>query len=711
MPPDDAQQRVELLEAELATLRRELALAKARYSAEEVTSTGVSLERLVQSVIDIGVEFINAQFGAFFYKSVASDGEHLMLYALSGAPREAFSKFPIPGRTALFGPTFAGARILRIDDVLADPRYGRTPPHYGMPKGHLPVRSYLAAPVKSRSGEVLGGLFFGHPEPAVFNARAERCIEGIAQLAAIALENANLLHAVSDSERRFRALIENLNEGIGVLDAGANIRYVSPSLIALAGYDEEELIGRRVFEHVHPDDTQAFQEFFRYALEHPGETVSGLHRRQHKDGRWLWLEGLAINLLDDPAVRGVVTNFRDVTERKRAAEVQIRSQKMEALGTLAGGIAHDFNNLLLAVAGNAKLAAEDLDPQHPVQRCISEITRASQRATGVVARILAFSRQQEPKKGPVQFQRLVEEVLQLLRATIPATVSIRSTIQPDVIPIHADASQIHQVLINLITNAAYAIGNHVGTIDVMLENVNIGALNGPTVRALKSGRYAYLKVADSGCGMDEATLARIFDPFFTTKPVGEGTGLGLSVAHGIVEAHGGTIAVESQLGRGTTFHVYLPTLDDARVSEAQPQRAEGTGRGEHVLYIDDDEAIVFLTTRILQRLGYRVSAHSEAVEALRAFAAAPSSFDVVVTDLSMPKMSGFDVARALRAIRADIPIFMTSGYVRPEDRANARAQGIVDLIEKPNTVDALGRALDELFRRMRDASPSTSKTN
>lgn len=660
----------------------------------------LNLERLVQTVTDAGVQLVGAAFGAFFYTSTDARGQQMTLYTLSGAPREAFAHFPTPGRTALFGPTFDGEGIIRSDDISLDPRYGRNEPFRGMPPGHLAVRSYMAVPVISRTGTVLGALFFGHPQPAVFTQRAEEIIRNIAAQAAIAVDNAQLLQAVQNSERRFRALIERSADGIAVIDADNNIRYLSPSVQELEGYTPEELIGRNGKDHTHPDDWLLVQQIIERALDNPGKPIPALWRRQHKDGRWLWLEGTATNLLHDPAVRGIVTNYRDVTLRRRIEEAQNRSQKMEALGTLAGGIAHDFNNILLAISGNVKLASEDLPADHKIHTSLGEIAKASHRAAELVRRILAFSRQQEPLREVIHLQPVISEALELLRATLPATLEFKIAFDDNAPTVLADSTQIHQIVVNLIANAAHATDN-VGIIELALDTVNLTEEQAAALRDLRPGTYARITVADHGCGMDKATLQRIFDPFFTTKPVGQGTGLGLSVVDGIVKTHEGATSVISQPGKGTTFHIYLPAASGRAANDASKQEPAGRGSGEHVLYIDDDEAIVFLTTRVLERLGYSVAGFTDPEIALQTFRTTPDAFDIVVTDLSMPGMSGFDLTEAMHAIRPDIKILMTSGYVRPEDRDTARDRGVHDLILKPNTVEELGRALDEVFRGLR----------
>jgi len=333
---------------------------------------------------------------------------------------------------------------------------------------------------------------------------------------------------------------------------------------------------------------------------------------------------------------------------------------------------------------------------------VEEIAKACKRATDLVQRIMAFSLSQEPKVGVAQLATVVEEALKLVRASLPALIAIRTQFAPALPEVAADASQIHQIIVNLATNAAQAIGARSGFIELGLDLVNIGSGNAAIIHSLSAGPYVRLSVGDDGCGMDGATMERIFDPFFSTKGPGQGTGLGLSVVHGIMKSYKGAVTVYSQPGKGTTFRLYFPVHAGAQPAAAQPAAADAPqitpARGERVLFIDDEDALVFLVTRLLKQLGYAVAAYSDPNDALQAFRAAPHDFDVAVTDLSMPAMSGFAFARALLAVRPDIPILMTSGYVRPEDRRMAEQIGIREVILKPDTVEELSGALDRVLR-------------
>lgn len=483
----------------------------------------------------------------------------------------------------------------------------------------------------------------------------------------------------AESEAQIRAIIEASADAAVIVDQEGLVQFVNQAALTMFSREAEELLG-------HP---------FGFPVIKDRSTEVDIIR---KDGTVGIAEMRVADILwcKRPAC---LASLRDITERKRSEQAQLRSQKLEALGTLAGGIAHDFNNLLLAIVGNAQLAIADLPPQHPAQESLAEITKAGNRATELVKRILAFSRPQDQKCEIIHLQPVIAEVLKLVRATLPAMIEMRTDFQPDVPAVSADAGQIHQVIVNLATNAAHAIGQHAGLIEFRLEALNVDDDLVGLPAHLPGGRYVRLSVFDSGSGMDQNTQQRIFDPFFTTKPMGVGTGLGLSIVNGIMNSHGGTINVYSELGKGTVFRLYFPVAEKPDDEAKSPEHAEvSRGYGEHILYIDDDQALVFLATRVLKRLGYRVTGYTSATEALAVFQSRPEDFDLLVTDLSMPEMSGFELAQSLLRLRPDLPIVMTSGYLRPDDQETARRIGIRELILKPNTVDEVGRAIDRLFR-------------
>lgn len=615
--------------------------------------------------------------------------------------------------------------------------------------------------------------------------------------------------------RRFQALIEHSSDCIAVIDSNNTILYLSPSVQATEGYAPEEMIGKSGIENTHPEDLPYVAQVVEELLAKPGVPVPVLWRRKHKDGRWLWLEGVATNLLNDPAVNGIVTNYRDVTERREAEqtlkqkeehlrstfdhmmegcqildfqwryvyindtgvlharksreelignrmmdvypgieqtdvfelmarcmetripaqmenlfiypdgserwfdlrmqpsadglfvlsiditerklaeqareslEAQLNeSQKMEALGTLAGGIAHDFNNILSAIIGNVDLAKSEVGADSPAIDSLNEIDRAASRARDLIQQILSFTRRQPKTLRVVEVCSLVEEAIRLLRATLSTRVSIDYQCENNTPPIIADSTQIQQVLLNLGTNAAYALQSKPGRINATVDVVTFGAEDTLPSNDLQEGSYARITISDTGCGMDEATLQRIFEPFFTTKLSGEGTGLGLAVVHGIVKAHGGAITVHSELNVGTTFVLYFPGVSaPVEKAPAETNTEPAVGKGENIVHIDDDEALVFMTKRLLEKRGFKVHSFVRQEDALEAIQENADAHDLVVTDYNMFGMSGLEVAEAVKKIREDLPVVIASGYITEELREKATELGVREFIYKPTTVE------------------------
>ena len=396
--------------------------------------------------------------------------------------------------------------------------------------------------------------------------------------------------------------------------------------------------------------------------------------------------------------------LRDVTERAQAEQARskleaqlLQAQKMEALGTLAGGIAHDFNNILTAIGGNVELARLDAGPEDSaLQHKLAETAKATRRAADLVRQILTFSRRQPLERVVVNLRELTLEAVGLLRSTLPASIELLTSFAPDSPNVLADRTQLHQVLMNLVVNAAQAIGTQPGRIEISLA-----AVSGDTgVAGLAPGRYARLGVTDNGPGMDAATRQRIFDPFFTTKPVGEGTGLGLAVVDGIVKRFGGMITVYTEPGRGCAFHLHFPAEAEAETAVVAVDAASSAGHvgsSQRVLYLDDDEALVLVGQAMLERLGYRVVACSDAAQALAAFEADPSGFDALISDFNMPGTSGLDIAAKVLRLRPGLPIALASGLMTDDLLLQAREIGVREFLYKPHTLDDLAGALRRMF--------------
>lgn len=385
-------------------------------------------------------------------------------------------------------------------------------------------------------------------------------------------------------------------------------------------------------------------------------------------------------------------------------EAQLRqAHKLEAIGQLASGIAHDFNNILAAILGNVDLARADVGAGHPAAQSLDVIAQAGNRAKHLVQQILTFSCQKPLARRVLALGPIIEEAASLLRATLPAGVKLVISIAEDTPNVLADATEVHQILFNLCTNAWHALEDRPGRIEVELAAVTVDSAAAAKLIDVRSGRFVCLSVRDTGKGMDDATLERIFEPFFTTKEAGRGTGLGLSVVHGIVKAHNGAIAVNSRPGEGTIFQLYFPAIDimeqQTLSATAVPShdRPQHRGSGQCILYLDDEAMLVELTQRMLGRSGYRVIGFTHPEQALQAFRGNPAQFDLVVTDLNMPGLSGLEVAAEILSIRTDMPLALMSGYVTEELKTDARRIGIKDVIYKPTTVEEFSEAIYQLI--------------
>jgi PAS domain S-box-containing protein len=438
---------------------------------------------------------------------------------------------------------------------------------------------------------------------------------------------------------------------------------------------------------IHPDD----QEKVNKAIGNfsAGEDFELEYRIKDASGNWHWFYDRSIGrriVENEVIIEGLAL---DTTDRKKAEQEQeellnqLRElQRLDALGTLAGGIAHDFNNILAAIIGYTELASYKLPPGNPALADLDEVLRAANRAKDLTGRILAFSRQGSQERRPLQIHPVIKEVLKLLRATIPTTIRICENIASDCGMVLADPTQIHQVMMNLGTNAYHAMRDRCGILEVSLESVEI-ADNVNQGLKMEPGKYIKLEVSDTGHGMSHAVLERIFDPYFTTKKKGEGTGLGLAVVHGIVKSHNGCITVSSEPGVGTTFRIYLPCIDayeDATAAAAGEPMPEGQ---EHILFVDDEEVLVHLGRKVLKRLGYSVTALTCSKEALQTFQTQPEIFDLVITDMNMPQMTGAQLACELMKIRPGIPIILVTGFSELIDKKTAKELGFRGYVMKP----------------------------
>ncbi|MBX9608030.1 MAG: PAS domain S-box protein [Gammaproteobacteria bacterium] len=497
-----------------------------------------------------------------------------------------------------------------------------------------------------------------------------------------------------------------------VADISGHFKQLNPAWQRVLGWSIEELISQPYMYWVHPEDVSPTrQAAVRLAA---GQSITEFENRYRcRDGSYRLLSWNAFPLPDDGTMLAVV---RDVTARKaaeearREAEARLREgQKLESLGALAGGIAHDFNNLLAVILGNVEIAERARGEAGANDDPLRQIQLAARRALDLVQQIMAFSRRQPQQLRVLNLADVVQEALRLLRATIPAGVEIEAQLDVAAPPVRADATQMHQVMMNLCTNAWLALKSasvRRPRIEVSLRAVPNDAAAPAGLRSeLPAGPLVCLEVSDNGAGMDAATAARVFEPFFTTRAPGEGTGLGLSVVHGIVAAHNGAIALASTPGQGSCFRVFLPASAQPLIGDAPERPARTAQRGSRalrVLFIDDEPALVNLAEALLEDDGHQVSGHTDPDAALAALRTNPGAYDLVVSDYNMPTQSGIDVARAVCGIAPGLPVIIASGYITPELQQAAAAHGVRLLLHKPDMVTRLAAAVTEVAEARRD---------
>jgi PAS domain S-box-containing protein len=519
-----------------------------------------------------------------------------------------------------------------------------------------------------------------------------------------ALEQKHLRHArrqaeqsLRESEERYRDLFEHANDLIYTHDLAGHFTSINRMGEQTTGYTRDEVLRMNLLALVAPEHQALARQLL---ASHCGGTLSNTYELDivAKSGRRVTLEvstRLTSRAGHPLEVQGMA---RNITER-HLLEAQLRqAQKMEAIGTLASGIAHDFNNILAAILGYSELTLAVVPPASRAWQHLQRVLAAGVRAKELVQQILIFSRQTEQARQPLQLAPLVAEALVLLRAALPATIELRQELADNLSTVVADPTQIHQVLLNLCTNAAHAMRDTGGVLTVGLDTYESVANMPAGAPCLPPGSYVRLTVQDTGHGMPQALLERIFEPFFTTKDVGEGTGLGLAVVHGIIVNHGGTIQVDSAPGHGTTFTVYLPRSDQVTAPAGLPPEAVPTGH-ECILFVDDEDMLARLGQAALERLGYEVVVCTSGREALNTFQAAPERFALVITDHMMPRMTGVDLTHALRRIRPALPIILYTGSRDFITAEKARALGIDAFCMKPLLLPDLGRLVRQVLEQ------------
>jgi PAS domain S-box-containing protein len=583
------------------SLRQETQALGTLNRAGAALAAELDLERIVQMVSEAGVELTGARFGAYFHNVMDATGERLHLYTLAGAKRSDFAALGLPRATAVFGPTFRNDGVIRSDDILADPRYGQSAPHYGMPPGHLPVRSYLAVSVVSRSGDVLGGLLFGHPEPGRFTERHEGLIQGLAGQASVAIDNARLF--------------------LQVQDANATL---------------EQRVAERTAE------------------------------------------------LED------------------AQEALRQAQKMEAVGQLTGGIAHDFNNLLTGVIGSLDMIQRQIakGETSKIERYATTAITSANRAAALTHRLLAFSRRQPLDPKPVNANRLVSGMEELIRRTIGETIALEIVTAGGLWQTLCDPHQLESAILNLAINARDAMPDG-GVLTIETANAHLDSAYAARQRDVKPGQYVCICVTDTGSGMSKATIEKAFEPFFTTKPIGQGTGLGLSMIYGFARQSEGYARIYSELDQGTTVKLYLPRYYGEANADEEDQAAltdAHRAEGETVLVVEDETAVRDLVVDVLEELGYRTLQASDGPSGLKLLQS-DVRLDLLVTDIGLPGLNGRQLVDAARVTRPELKVLFMTGYAENATIANGFLEPGMAMITKPFAVEALATRIRDMLER------------
>ena len=492
--------------------------------------------------------------------------------------------------------------------------------------------------------------------------------------------------------RRLATAIEQAAEMVVITDERAEIVYANPAFEKITGYSRMEVLGKNPQILKSGEHDHGFYQKMWAALS-AGKTWHGRFVNKKKDGS-LYTEEATISPVLDPT--GNIINYvavkRDITKEQELEQQYLEAQKMEAIGTLAGGIAHDFNNILAIILANAQILEFSGAISSESKETLNQIIIASKRARELVRQILAISRRGRQEKIIMNLKPIVKETIGLLRASLPATIRLEAHIAADTGMLLADPTQMQQVLMNLCTNAAHAMEKEGGTLKVTLSDTHIGQNDAPLEPDYPPGEYVKLTVSDTGHGMQPWILKRIFEPYFTTKETGKGTGLGLSVAHGIVKSHGGAVKVSSVVRKGSVFEIYLPRVkgEAAETDKFDMPLLTGTGR---ILFVDDEPSLTLMGQKILGQLGYRVQTTNSSVEALEIFRSKPNEFDLVITDLTMPELTGINLAKALLAIRPDLPIVLCTGFSDQVNEEMLQSMGIRGLMLKPLTIHELAHSV------------------
>ncbi len=618
-----------------------------------------------------------------------------------------------PGQ-GLGGRVLLERRPMRTADGPREPQGGD---RYQECSRRLGISAQMAVPVLI-DGRVEGLLYVDNRSARAFTDQDEAILVRLAAQAALAIRNAQLfadeqlargtaerlVRALRESQERFQFVTRATNDAVWDWDLVSDAVWWNEGIRTLFGYREEQVGPDITWWHelLHPEEQERVVADLRAAIERGDESWSAEYRCRRADGSYAQVfdRGYVLRDAEGRATR-MIGAMMDITQRKQLEDELRQAQKMEAVGRLAGGVAHDFNNLLTIITGRSAILMGRLKADDPLRRSVEQIQKTADRAAGLTRQLLAFSRKQVLQRKVFALNGMVEEVSAMLRRLIGEDVELRLTLGPRAGHVNADPGPLEQALMNLAVNARDAMPRG-GTLALETECLHVAAAHPDRPEALPPGPYAVLRVVDTGVGMDAPTLARIFEPFFTTKEQGKGTGLGLSMVHGVVRQHGGAIQVQSEVGRGTTFQIFLPQVEAA----AEPVRVDDTPgretRGlETILLVEDEDDVRVLAREVLERHGYTVLEASDGLQALHRYEAGPAGIDMILTDVVMPRMSGRELVDRVRAIRPDVRVLYMSGYTEDAILRHGVLDASTVLLGKPFAPTALLAKIREVLDRGR----------